>query len=263
MTKSDYLSNSSKILLISSILLFVANALAFISSFNENFVFVAGKLSTISFYVVFILGFLAFNGEGIAFKHSKEIQKKKKTTYLKFLVLFAFLVRYIKNPVENFALSIDAESIGGIFSRFFLGVFNTVSSYGFLFTMVSLWCLFRDSGIKKLLLVETCAFTSGLIYNLYKVFNFVVAKYNVTALGDLFVTVFSDKVVLNILCLLQFAFDILMFAVALKIFNKKAIQEQDEKDAVIKKMVTARKIYSTDCFGLDSMEDDFLSKTDD
>ena len=80
MTKSDYLSNSSKILLISSILLFVANALAFISSFNENFVFVAGKLSTISFYVVFILGFLAFNGEGIAFKHSKEIQKKKKTS---------------------------------------------------------------------------------------------------------------------------------------------------------------------------------------
>ncbi len=261
MTKSDYISNSAKILLISSILLFVANALAFLGSYNVTFVSIAGKVSTISFYAVFLMGFLAFNGEGIAYKHSREMAKKKKTTYLKFLVLFAFLVRYVKTPIEKFALSLDDESMVGICSRLFLSLFNTVSSYGFLFAMIALWYVFRDSGIKKLLPLETCAFTLGLVYNIYKVFNYAVAKYEIKALGDLFVTVFSNSVILNVLCLLQFGFDILMFAVVLKFFNKKAIEEQEEKDTETKKMVTARKIYSTDCYGLDSLEDDFLLET--
>lgn len=261
MTKSDYISNSAKLLLISSVLLFVANALSFLGSFNEMFISIAGKISTISVYVVFLMGFLAFNGEGIAYKHSREMTNKKKTTYLKLLVLFVFLARYVKKTVEGLAISFEPESVSGVCSRIFLSLFNTVSSYGFLFTIVALWYVFRDIDNKKLLLLETGAFTFGLIYNIYKLFNYMVAKYELDALGDLFVTVFSNNLVLNTLCLLQFGFDILMFGFVLKVYDKKATKEQEEKDSITKKMVTARKIYSTDCCGLDSLEDDFLLET--
>ena len=258
MTKSDYLSNSAKILLISSALLFVANLLAVMGAYNEVFVIPAEKFSTFCFYAVFLLGFLAFNGEGIAYKHSRESGNKKKTTYLKILVLFVFLVRYIKNPIENLALSLNAESLCGIVTRLLLGVFNTVFSYGFLLTIVSLWYIFRDNGIKKLLPFETCAFAVGLIYNVYKVFNYAVTKYGLTAFGELFVSVFSNKLILNSLCLLQFLLDIFMCLIVMKHYDKKAIKEQEEKSKVNKKMVVAKRIYSTDCYGIDDLEDNFF-----
>lgn len=255
MTKSDYLSNSAKILLIGSVLLFVANALAVAGIYNEAFILPARKISDFCFYVVFVLGFLAFNGEGIAYKHSRETDNKKRTTCLKVLVLFAFLVRYIKTPVESLALSVNIESFGGVFIRLFMSVFNTVSSYGFLFAVVSLWYIFRDNGIKKLLPFETCAFAVGLVYNVYKVFNYAVTKYELDIFGELFVSVFANKSILNALCLLQFAFDILMFIAVMKFYDKSAIGEQAEKAKVNKKMVTAKRIYSTDGYGIDNAED--------
>ena len=258
MTKSDYLSNSAKILLISSALLFVANLLAVMGAYNEVFVIPAEKFSTFCFYAVFLLGFLAFNGEGIAYKHSRESGNKKKTTYLKILVLFVFLVRYIKTPIENLALSLNAESLCGIVTRLLLGVFNTIFSYGFLLTIVSLWYIFRDNGIKKLLPFETCAFAMGLIYNVYKVFNYAVTKYGLTVFGELFVSVFSNKLILNSLCLLQFLLDIFMCLIVMKHYDKKAIKEQEEKSKVNKKMVVAKRIYSTDCCGIDNLEDNFF-----
>ena len=258
MTKSDYLSNSAKILLISSALLFVANLLAVMGAYNEVFVIPAEKFSTFCFYAVFLLGFLAFNGEGIAYKHSRESGNKKKTTYLKILVLFVFLVRYIKTPIENLVLSLNAESLCGIVTRLLLGVFNTVFSYGFLLTIVSLWYIFRDNGIKKLLPLETCAFAVGLIYNVYKVLNYAVTKYGLTVFGELFVSVFSNKLILNSLCLLQFLLDVVMCLIVMMYYDKKAIKEQEEKSKVNKKMVVAKRIYSTDCCGIDNLEDDFF-----
>lgn len=258
MTKSDYLSNSAKILLIISGLLFVANGLSVAGMYNDIFVSPAQKFSDFCFYVVFVLGFLAFNGEGIAYKHSRQTDKKKKTTCLKVLVLFAFLVRYIKTPIENLALSVGIESTAGVFTRLFMSVFNTVSSYGFLLMVVSFWYVVRDNGIKKLLPFEASAFFVGLVYNVYKIFNYAVTKYGLNISGELFVTVFSNKAILNALCLLQFAFDIFMFLVVMKFYDKKALSEQAEKAKINKKMVNAKKIYSTDGFGIDYAEDNLF-----
>ena len=59
MTKSDYLSNSAKILLMSGALLFVANLLAVIGAYNEAFVIPAEKFSTF-FLRGFPFGFCCF-----------------------------------------------------------------------------------------------------------------------------------------------------------------------------------------------------------
>ncbi len=258
MTKSDYLANSSKLLLICSCFLFVVNSLSFIGMFSDVFSSITPKLTTACFYAVLVLGFLAFNGEGIAYKHSRQRNYKKKTVILKAILLSAFLIRFIKTPVEGFALGVDAGSISGAIARFGLGVFNTVASYGFLLTVVALWYIFRDGTNKKLFVPQLFAFVSGLSYNAFKIFNYSVTKYDFTYFGEVFNKAFSNPLVLNVLCLVHFFCDIVMFAVVLKYYDAKAITEQNEKMAITKRMVTSRKIYSTDCFGLDTLEDDFF-----
>lgn len=262
MTKSDYLSNSAKLLLVCSGLLFAVNSLVFFGMYSSALENVSSKLTNISFYVILALGFLAFNGEGIAYKHSRQRKYKKKTTLLKILLLSAFFIRFIKTPVWSWISGFDAESLGGALLRLGYGALNTVASYGFLLMIVALWYIFRDLKFKKLFIPQLLAFFSGVVYNSYRVFNYSVTKYGFTYFGNLFTSVFSNTVVLNVLCLVHFMFDIIMFALVLKHYNATAIDEQKEKTVITQKMVTSRKIYSTDCFGLDTAEDDFfLEKT--
>jgi hypothetical protein len=258
MTRSDYLSNAGKLLLICSGFLFVVNLLSFLGGYVDVFVNISSKLTTACFYIVLLLGFLAFNGEGIAYKHARQRKNKKVTSILKIMLFFAFLVRFIKTPVESAALSVDAASFGGALVRFGLGVFNTVSSYGFLLTIVALWYIFRDINTKKLIIPQALAFFSGMIYNVYKVFNYAITKYDFTYFGELFNNIFSNAIVMNVLCLVNFALDMVMFAFVIKFYGDNAVIEQNEKTAITKNMVTSRKIYSTDCFGLDTLEDDFF-----
>lgn len=258
MTRSDYLANSSKLLLICSCFLFVVNSLSLFGMYSDALSDISSKLVSACFYVVLVFGFLAFNGEGIAYKHSRQRSHKKKTVILKIILLSAFLIRFVKTPLESFGMGVDAQSFLGAITRFGLGVLNTVASYGFLLTCVALWYVFRDIGSKKLIIPEVLAFLSGLIYNAYRVVNYSVTKFEFTYFGDVFNEIFSNGLVLNILCLVHFATDIIMFAIVLKYYNTRAITEQDEKTAITRQMVTSRKIYNTDCFGLDTMEDDFL-----
>ncbi len=258
MTRSDYLGNASKLLLICSCFLFAVNSLSFFGMYVDVFSGISSKLTTACFYVVLLLGFLAFNGEGIAYKHSRQRNHKKKTVVLKIILLSAFFIRFVKTPVQSLALGVNAESVGGALARLGLGMLNTVASYGFLLTCVALWYIFRDMGNKKLFVPQVLAFLSGLVYNAYRIFNYSITKFEFTYFGDVFTEAFGNGVVLNILCLVHFMADIIMFAVVLKFYNAQAIIEQNEKTAITKKMVTSRKIYSTDCFGLDTLEDDFF-----
>ena len=77
---------------------------------------------------------------------------------------------------------------------------STVGSYGFLLVAVSLWYIFRDGKRKELLPIEITAFVFGIIYNLYKLFNYAVARYGVDVLGDLFIRFFSNNAALKVLC---------------------------------------------------------------
>ena len=258
MTRSDYLANSARLLMISSGFLFVVNFLSLLGTYVDSVKGFSSTITNVCFYVVLVLGFLAFNGEGIAYKHSRQRKNKKKTVILKIILLSAFFVRFVKTPVKNFGLGIDADSLGGMFSRLGLGALDMVPSYGFLIMIVALWYIFRDKGNKKLFVIQSAVFVSGLIYNLYRLFYYSVSKYDFTYLGEGFSSFFGNSTVLSILCLVFFALAVVMFGLVFKLYDEKAVDEEKEKTAITKKMVTSRKIYSTDCFGLDTMEDDFL-----
>lgn len=258
MTKSEYLSNSAKLLMICSIMLFVSNALVYMNGLSETIALIGSKASDITFYVVFFIGFLAFNGEGIAYKRNRDLKSKKKTSLLKLLIVFVFVLRYIKSPIENLGLSVSENNLGGVFSRIGLGALSTIASYGFLFTVVALHYMLRDRENKKLFCVEALAFLVGVANNLFKVFRYAVTKYELNALGDIFVSVFSNETATAVLSLLQYAFDIIMFFIVLKEYNKFILDEFNKNEIAKKKAVFSRKIYNTDCVGIDTMEDDFL-----
>ena len=257
MTKSEYLSNSAKLLMISSILLLVANALTYFGAEGTIFADLGQKMSNISFYAVLIMGFLAFNGEGIGYKRSRDYVKKKRTTVLKFFLIFAFLFRYIKAAVEAMVLSTSPVGAGGIMARLFMGAVNMIASYGFILTLASLWFLIRDMKIKGLFAVESAAFLCGVIYNGYKVVNYGVTKYGITALGDFATGFFSSQRAMQILCLSQFLLNALMCFMIMIRYNKNVASEQEERTQKQKIIPPARSIYNTDCVGIDTLDDDY------
>ncbi len=260
MTKSNYLVNSAKLLIACCLILFAANTFVFLGFLGETVLFFGNKLSTFAFYIVLVLGFLAFNGEGISYKKSRNLKRKNHTRLLKALLIFSFLLRYIKMPFESVLLTTDATSFWGGFLRLFLGCFNTAASYGFLFTIVSLWYMKRDKKYKTLYIIELVSFIVGIVSNFYKMLNHTITKYSFAGFSDAFNSAFSNDTVLYVLVLLQFAMNIVMFTFVVKTYNKFLSSEHYEREQEHKKMYFARNIYDTDGFGVDTLEDDYLTE---
>ncbi len=262
MTRAEYLSNSAKLFSINGIILFVANAFIFAGNINAELGAYGTKLSNYTFYIIAVLSFLALNGEGIGYKRHRDFSAKKRIRKLKFLLLFSFLVRFVKRSVEAFILNIGGAGEGSVFAKLFLGCFNTVATYGFLFTLVSLLYLFRDKKEKNMFIFESASFISGALYGVYRSLYYSVTKYGLTEFGELFSKLFSDSSVMYIFSLFSFFMFIIMCFAVVGCYNKKILQEQDEEIKARKKMLVAPKIYNSDHIGLDTLEDDFLLITD-
>jgi len=258
MAKSTYFGNSAKLLSVVAALLFAANGFSALGSFfgKESLQSLGTSLSSLVLYVGLILCYVAFNGEGVGHKRYRDRKRKKITGVLKLNLFFCFILNYLKGSLDYTAMSLDGGK--GIVARFLMSLVSTVGSYGFLMCAVSFWYIFRDSHKKELLPLEFSAFFFGLLYNLYKLFNYAVGKYQITALGDLFTELFSNNNVLKILCLLQLFFDILMFIQVFLYYKKLGDEEQAVLDNNVKELPRARNVYKDEGYGIDTLEDDFL-----
>lgn len=257
MTKSEYLSNSAKLLAIVSALLLVANFLVSFCSDTELLFSLGQKLSNLSFYVAMILGFLAFNGEGIAYKRAREYKNKKFTTVLKIFLVYAFVFRFFKTLVENALVEEGATDWSGLLAALFCAMLNAVASYGFLLMLVSLRYVFRDSSSKKLFAVETVSFLVGVVYNVFKLFNYVVAKYNFAGFSQSLNAIFVNEGVLHTLCVLQYFLNFVMFIFVMLHYSHLAVGEQETFKSTQKMRPKAKNIYKSDCVGIDTLDDDF------
>ena len=137
MAKSSYFSNSAKLLSIVSALLFVANGLVAIGSFlaNETLFNLGSSLSNLDVYVVLVLGYIAFNGEGLGHKRFGDRKSKKATAFFKLHIVFCFVMNFIKSGIEMAVLSV--EGAGGVAARLVMSLVSTAGSYGFLLCAVS------------------------------------------------------------------------------------------------------------------------------
>lgn len=258
MVKLSYLGNSAKLLSIVSALLLTANALVTIGSFGGNEVLskLGSSLSSLAIYVVVVIGYIAFNGEGIAHKRSRDRKGKKITSLLKLNLCFCFILNFIKGALEAGAMTFSGTA--GTIARVLMSLVSTVGSYGFVLCAASLWYIFRDFSHKKLLPLEAFAFLFGFLYNLYKFFNYAIVKYDVIVFGALFSEAFSKGDVLKVLCILQLFFDIIMFVQVSVHYGKLGDKEQEIVDNKTKELSKARNIYKDEGFGIDTLEDDFL-----
>lgn len=259
MAKNSYLSNSAKLLSIVSAFLFAANALITIGSFSgsESLSEWGTSLSSLALYVVLVLGYVAFNGEGVGHKRYRDRKSKKVTGFLKLNLFFCFILNFAKGGLELLALSFGGA--GRTIALLLMSIISTAGSYGFLLCVVSLWYILRDGEHKVLIPLEAIAFFFGLLYNVYKIFNYAVAKYHIRAFGEMFAELFSHNDVLKILCLLQFFFNILMFLQVAVYYGKLGEKEQAVLDKNVKALPRARNVYKDEGFGIDTLEDDFLN----
>ncbi|MEE1503044.1 MAG: hypothetical protein UGF89_02210 [Acutalibacteraceae bacterium] len=258
MAKSSYFSNSAKLLSIVSALLFAANAMVAVGSFfaNESLFRLGSSLSSFDVYVVLVLGYIAFNGEGLGHKRYGNRKNKKAAAFFKLHIIFCFIMNFLKSGIEMTILSV--EGAGGVVARFVMSLISTAGSYGFLLCAVSFWYILRDSQEKKLVSVEVIAFAFGVLYNGYKTLNYAVDKYGITIFGSMFSDLFSNDEVMKTLCLLQFIFNIIMFGYVAVCYGKKGEKEQEALDKKSKKLPKAKNVYKDEGFGIDTMEDDFL-----
>lgn len=259
MAKSSYISNSAKLFSIVASLLFLTNALSAVGSFlhNETLSHWGMSLSSLALYVVLVLGYVALNGEGVGHKRYRDRKSKKITGFFKFNLFFCFVLNFIKGGLTATAYTFSGA--GRVVAFAVLSVISTVGSYGFVLCGVSLWYVFRDRAYKKILPVEIAAFVFGVAYNLFKLGNYAFIKYRIPIPPNDITYIFADNDISKILCLLQFAFDIIMFAVVCVFYGKMGDKEQNVLDNNVKELPRARNVYKDEGFGIDTLEDDFLN----
>lgn len=258
MTKSEYLSNSAKLLSVCGIILFAANAFIFAGAYNSQLGAYGQRVSDFTFYIIFALGFLAINGESVGYKRHRDFKNRKFTRFLKYVLLFTFLIRFVKNLVEGMFLNMFEDGFLLVVSKLFLGIFNTFATYPFLFTMISLLYLLRDMSVNKLFYIESVTFLTGIVYAIYRSVNYSVTKCDLTEIGEVFVVLFSSDTVKSVLLLVHLFLFVVMCFFVKRHFDSKILDEQDERIKAKKNMLVAPKIYNTDHVGLDTLEDTFL-----
>lgn len=258
MTRAEYLLNSVKLFSVSGIILFIANSFIYAGAHNESLLAYGTKITSYTFYIICALCFLALNGEGIGYKRHRDYSCKKKINILKIVLLFIFLVRFLKWAVEDLVLEAGLSGVGLLCGKLFLGLFNTASSFSFLFMLVSLAYLFRDIEIKKVFVFEAVSFVFGFVYCVYRTLCYAVTKYGLDEFGAVFSGFFSNEQILQIFSLIQFLAFIIMCLAVKAHYNSRVLDEQDEKIKERKRMLVAPKIYSSSHVGLDTLEDDFL-----
>lgn len=260
MTKAGYISNAAKMLAASAVFLLVANILVFIGSGgNSDFQKFGSSFSSLATYVVFFVSYIAFNGEGIGHKRARSRKAKKRTGYLKFITLICFLSIYFKGALRNAVLNAPADSFGGIALRLLGSVIYTVTAYAFLFWAVSLWYLLRDEGIKKLQIIEAISFVLASIYNFYKIFNYAVGRFELSFSQGLD-RLFSNELMLNCLCIIQYLFMLIMFVMVTKHYSALSRYEEKRDNETNKLLFGAKNIFKDEGFGIDTLEDDFLTE---
>ena len=261
MAKSSYLSNSAKILAVLSGMLLLANILVAVGSMGNlpDVSKLATSFSNLCLYAVVIAGYVAFNGEAVCHKRYRNRKRKKILGFFKLLLLLCLLLRYIKVVPENFVMTIPAQSVGGIVARLFMSLLSTAGSFGFLFGAVSLWYFIRDREHTRLLFPQLLSLMMSVIYNAFKFMNYAVGKYRITAFGESISEIFARDEIAQLLCIFQFLLNMIMLICVVAFYSKKGEEEQEILDKNTKVLKKARNVYNDEGYGIDTLEDDYLS----
>ena len=260
MTKSSYLSSASKYFAIVSGLILLPNLLSLIGGFfaTEQILSLTTKATSLSFYLIIALSYVALNGEGIAYRKNNMTESLKKIVYLKRYLLFSVIVNFSKNFIERKVLTFSGNDAVSLFLKLSTSLLFSVASFSFLVTVVSIWYLKRDKEISNLFNLEAFAIEFGVIYNMFKVFNYTVESYGLKIYGDSLTVIFANPTLTNLFCVICCIIFIASFITISKYYNSLSLKEEEERKNLLALRKTTVDIFNEEGYGIDTVEDDFI-----
>lgn len=259
MTKSNYLSSAAKYFAVVSALILLPNLFSILGS-SEQLSSLTGKITSFSFYLIIAVTYVALNGEGIAYRKNNLPQNLRSIVSLKRYLLFSVLVNFSKNFIERKVLGFSGNVVLKILLQFSSSILFSVASFSFMVTVVWLWYIKRDKELSQLFKFEVIAVAFGVLYNVFKVFNFTVTIYDLKIFGEGLTKLFSNQTVSSILCVACCIVFIIAFVLVSKQYDKLSLKEEEERKKLLSLRKTTKDIYKEDGYGIDSAEDDFLLK---
>ena len=259
MTKSNYLSSAAKYFAVVSALILLPNLFLILGS-SEQLASLTGKITSFSFYLIIAVTYVALNGEGIAYRKNNLPQNLRSIVSLKRYLLFSVLVNFSKNFIERKALNFTGNDWVKMLLQLSSSILFSVASFSFMVTVVWLWYIKRDKELSQLFKFEVIAVAFGVLYNVFKVFNFTVTIYDLKIFGEGLTKLFSNQTVSSILCVACCIVFIIAFVLVSKQYDKLSLKEDEERKKLLSLRKTTKDIYKEDGYGIDSAEDDFLLK---
>lgn len=257
MTKSNYLSSAAKYFAIVSALILLPNLFSMLGS-SDQVAELAVKITSFSFYLIIALTYIALNGEGIAYRKNNMIEKLKSVVALKRYLLFSVIINFAKNYLERKVVGFSGNNGIKLLLQFSTSVLFSVTSFSFVVAVVLIWYLKRDKVISKLFKVEIVAIACGVLYNLFKVFNYTVETYGLKIYGETLTTIFESKMISGCLCVGCCIVFIVVFIVISKYYNTLSLKEEEERKNLLALRKTTVDICKEDGYGIDFVEDDFI-----
>lgn len=246
--------------MVSTALLFISNAILWanyeFSSIETKLGFL-NKLPDLSVYIFTFLSYLALNDEKAAHRKIKDIKSQKKLKVLKTFLIFVFISHFFKVTIQNALFNLNNS-----FFTIVSDVFLSVASFSFFLLLVSLWYFLRDKNEGKIRFV---AGVSVIVSCLYTILKFFLNK-QVFPLHSFSLYTDDEYILLQrvqfISCLVQYAVNIIMFALVKKYYEKKEMEsEEKEKSLPKQERPQVINIEFEDGVGIDYIDDfDFTSE---
>ena len=259
MLKQRFLKNSARVLTVSTVLLFISNAIVWATAENPSLETKLGfliKLPDLSVYIFTFLSYLALNDEKAAHRKIKDIKSQKKLKLLKGFLIFVFISHFFKSMIQS-----GLSSLNTPFFSIVSDLFMTLASFSFFLMLLSLWYFFRDKNEGEIKFVSGVSVVVSIAYTIIK---FLLSR-KVFELHS-FTGIQDDGYLLAqriqyVTCLVQCAVNIVMFVLVKKHYEKKEL-ESEEKSLPKQERPQVITIELENEVGIDNIDDyDFSCET--
>ena len=254
MLKQRFLKNSARVLTVSTVLLFISNAIVWATAENPSLETKLGfliKLPDLSVYIFTFLSYLALNDEKAAHRKIKDIKSQKKLKLLKGFLIFVFISHFFKSIIQS-----GLSSLNTPFFSIVSDLFMPVASFSFFLMLLSLWYFFRDKNEGKLKLVTGLSVVVSILYTVFKfsLSRKVFPLHSFSGVEDNGYIIAQR--VQYAACLIQYAVNIVMLIVVKKHYEKKEFEsEEAEKNIPKQERPQVVTIELEDSFGIDNIDD--------
>ena len=247
MLKQRFLKNSARVLTVSTVLLFISNAIVWATAENPSLETKLGfliKLPDLSVYIFTFLSYLALNDEKAAHRKIKDIKSQKKLKCLKGFLIFVCVSYFFKSIIQS-----GLSSLNTPFFSIVSDLFMTVASFSFFLMLLSLWYFFRDKNEGKLKLVTGLSVVVSILYTVCKfsLSRKVFPLHSFSGAED------NGYIIAQ---RVQYAVNIVMLIVVKKHYEEKEIEsEEAEKNIPKQERPQVVTIEFEGSFGIDNIDD--------